>query len=158
MVDTPQYTNLVRSFDYDVIYTRWAQSLSPGNEQRYFWGSSSADEQGSQNYAGISDPGVDALIEKIVLAPDRETLVAATHALDRVLLAMNNVVPSYTITYARTARWDRFSHLKPCGVLNRVSRCLVVGRRKGRGDRRQFTIIENDLRLAQVIKHKLWKV
>ncbi|UYQ71227.1 extracellular solute-binding protein [Pelagibacterium flavum] len=110
VVDTPQYTNLVRSFDYDVIYTRWAQSLSPGNEQRYFWGSSSADEQGSQNYAGISDPGVDALIEKIVLAPDRETLVAATHALDRVLLAMNNVVPSYTITYARTARWDRFSH------------------------------------------------
>lgn len=110
VVDTPQYTNLVRSFDYDVIYTRWAQSLSPGNEQRYFWGSSSADELGSRNYAGISDPGVDALIERIVLAPDRDTLVAATHALDRVLLAMNNVVPSYTITYARTARWDRFSH------------------------------------------------
>ncbi|RDE08299.1 extracellular solute-binding protein [Pelagibacterium lacus] len=110
VVDTAQYTNLVRSFDYDVIYTRWAQSLSPGNEQRYFWGSSSAEEQGSQNYAGIADPGVDALIDRIVRAPDRETLVAATHALDRVLLAMHNVVPSYTITYARTARWDRFDH------------------------------------------------
>ena len=110
VVDTPQYTNLVRSFDYDVIYTRWAQSLSPGNEQRYFWGSSSVDDEGSSNYAGISDPGIDALIEKIVLAPDRDTLVAATHALDRVLLETHNVVPSYTITYARTARWDRFSH------------------------------------------------
>lgn len=110
VVDTPQYTNLVRSFDYEVIYTRWAQSLSPGNEQRFFWGSSSADENGSRNYAGISDPGVDALIEEIVKAPNREYLVAATHALDRVLLAMHNVMPTYTITYARTARWNRFSH------------------------------------------------
>ncbi|HWJ87577.1 MAG TPA: extracellular solute-binding protein [Pelagibacterium sp.] len=110
VVDTPQYTNLVRAFDYEVIYTRWAQSLSPGNEQRYFWGSSSVNEQGSRNYAGIADPGVDALIDKIVRAPDRDTLVAATHALDRVLLAMHNVMPSYTITYARVARWDRFSH------------------------------------------------
>lgn len=110
VVDTPQYTNRVRAFDYDVIYTRWAQSLSPGNEQRFMWGSSSAEEQGSRNYAGISDPGVDALIQRLVSAPDRETLEAATLALDRVLLAMHNVVPSYTITYARTARWDRFSH------------------------------------------------
>lgn len=109
VIDTPQYTNRVRSFDFEVIYTRWAQSLSPGNEQRYFWGSSSVDEEGSQNFAGISDPGVDALIEEIIKAPDREYLVAATHALDRVLLAMHNIVPSYTITYARTARWDRFS-------------------------------------------------
>src|SRR5690606_1822791 len=100
----------VRAFDYDVIYTRWAQSLSPGNEQRYFWGSTSVDDEGSNNYAGISKPGTDALIHRIVGTPDRDYLVAVTHALDRVLLETHDVVPSYTITYARTARWDRFSH------------------------------------------------
>lgn len=110
VLDPPQYVNRIRSFDYDVMYTRFGQTLSPGNEQRYFWGSSSVNEEGSSNYAGISDPGVDALIERIVLAPDREYLVAATKALDRVLLANHFVIPSYTITYARTARWDRFSY------------------------------------------------
>jgi microcin C transport system substrate-binding protein len=110
VVDTPQYVSRVRGYDYDMIYTRWAQSLSPGNEQRFMWGSSSVTQEGSTNYAGISDPGVDALIDRIVMAPDREYLEAATKALDRVLLAMHNVVPSYTITYARTARWNRFSH------------------------------------------------
>lgn len=109
-VDSPQFVNRVRSFDYDMIYNAWAQSLSPGNEQRYFWGSGSVDDEGGRNYAGISDPGIDALIEKIILAPDREYLVAATKALDRVLLAHHFVVPSYTVNYARTARWDRFSH------------------------------------------------
>lgn len=110
VLDTPQYVNRIRSFDYDMMYTRFAQTLSPGNEQSYFWGSSSVDEEGSSNYGGISDPGVDALIQKIVLAPDREYLVAASRALDRVLLSHHYVLPSYTISYARTARWDRFSH------------------------------------------------
>ena len=109
-VDSSQYTNRIRSHDFEVAYLSWTQSLSPGNEQRYFWGSSSADEEGSRNYGGISDPGIDALIEKIVLAPDRETLVAATKALDRVLLANHYLVPSYVSQVARTARWDRFSH------------------------------------------------
>lgn len=109
-VDSVQFVNRMRSFDYEVVYQSWAQSLSPGNEQRYFWGSSSADEEGSRNYAGIADPGIDALIDRIVSAPDRDYLVAATKALDRVLLASHLVVPSYVITYARTARWDRFSH------------------------------------------------
>src|SRR5690606_4084015 len=107
-VDSVQFVNRMRSFDYEVVYQSWAQSLSPGNEQRYFWGSSSADEEGSRNYAGIADPGIDALIDRIVSAPDRDYLVAATKALDRVLLASHLVVPSYVITYARTARWDRF--------------------------------------------------
>lgn len=109
-VDSVQFVNRMRSFDYEVVYQSWSQSLSPGNEQRYFWGSTSAAEAGSENYAGIADPGIDALIEKIVTAPDREYLVAATKALDRVLLAHHFVVPTYVITYARTARWNRFSH------------------------------------------------
>jgi microcin C transport system substrate-binding protein len=109
-VDSPQYIERVRTRDFDVIYTGWAQSLSPGNEQRDFWGSASATQDDSRNYAGIADPGVDALIDKIIFADDRETLVAATHALDRVLLARHYVMPTYTLRKARIARWDRFSH------------------------------------------------
>lgn len=109
-VDSAQYTERVRKRQYDMIYTGWAQSLSPGNEQRDFFGSASAAQDDSRNYAGIADKGVDALIDKIIYAPDRDTLVAATHALDRVLLAHHFVVPSYTLRKARIARWDRFSH------------------------------------------------
>ena len=110
IVDSPQYINRLRSFDYDMVYEAWPQSFSPGNEQRYFWGSASASEPGSRNYAGIADPGIDALIDKVIFATDRDTLEAATKALDRVLLANHYVVPSYTLRTARVARWDRFSH------------------------------------------------
>ncbi|KKC40860.1 hypothetical protein WH87_01395 [Devosia epidermidihirudinis] len=109
MVDSPQYINRIRSFDYDVIYTSWVQSNSPGNEQRFFFGSKAADEEGSQNYAGIKDPGVDALIDQLVLAKDRDTQLAISAALDRVLLSHHYVVPGYTLRNSRTARWDRFS-------------------------------------------------
>ena len=109
-VDSPQYINRVRSFDYDVIYTGWGQSMSPGNEQRFQWGSEAATQEGSQNYLGISDPGIDALIDKIIFADDEATLYAATAALDRVLLAHHYLVPSYSLRNARVARWDRFSH------------------------------------------------
>jgi len=112
-VDTPQYINRVRSRDFDVIYTGWGESMSPGNEQRDFWGSQAADSQSSRNYAGIADPGVDALIDRVVLAKDRDELVAATRALDRVLLAHHYVVPTYTLRRARIARWDRFSRPDP---------------------------------------------
>lgn len=113
VVDSPQYINRVRTFDYDMLYYAWAQSFSPGNEQRFFFGSGSANEEGSQNYAGIADKGVDALIDKIIYAKDRPTLEAATAALDRVLLANNFVIPGYTLRTARVARWDRFSHPDP---------------------------------------------
>lgn len=108
-VDTSQYINRIRARDFDMIITGWGQSLSPGNEQRDFWGSASADREGSTNYAGIKDPGIDALIEKVIYAKDREELVAATHALDRVLLAHDYVVPSWNYPNSRTARWNRFS-------------------------------------------------
>jgi microcin C transport system substrate-binding protein len=108
-VDDAQYENRLRSWDYDIIVPRpWAQSLSPGNEQRFYWGSASADEAGSRNYAGIKNPAVDALIERVIFAKNRAELVAATRALDRVLLWNNYVVPQWTYTKDRTARWDRF--------------------------------------------------
>jgi microcin C transport system substrate-binding protein len=108
-VDDAQYQNRLRSWDYDIIMPRpWAQSLSPGNEQRDFWGSAAADEAGSRNYAGIKNPAVDAVIERVIFAKNRAELIAATRALDRVLLWNNYVVPQWTYTKDRTARWDRF--------------------------------------------------
>jgi microcin C transport system substrate-binding protein len=107
-VDDAQFTNRERNWDYDIITSVWGQSLSPGNEQRDFWGSPAADRTGSRNYAGIKNPAVDALIERIIFAKDRAELVAATKALDRVLLWNHYVVPQFTYNKARTARWDRF--------------------------------------------------
>ncbi len=108
-VDSSQYVNRVRAHDYDLIYTGWGQSLSPGNEQQYFWGSDAADREGAQNWAGIKNPAIDAIIKRIVYAKDREELVAATHALDRVLLWNHYVIPGWTSTNTRIARWNRFS-------------------------------------------------
>jgi len=112
-VDSPQYINRLRSFDYDMIYSGWGQSFSPGNEQRYFFGSSSVDEEGSQNYIGIADPGIDAIIDKLIVADDRATQEAATKALDRTLLHHHFMVPSYSLRQSRIARWNRFSYPDP---------------------------------------------
>ncbi|MGP9810114.1 extracellular solute-binding protein [Rhodopseudomonas sp. NSM] len=109
VVDDAQYQNRIRAFDFDVITDLWGQSLSPGNEQRDFWGSQAADQQGSRNTIGIKNPAVDALIDKVIFAKDRPTLVAATRALDRVLLWNFYVVPQFTYGFSRYARWDRFS-------------------------------------------------
>lgn len=108
VVDSSQYINRVRARDFDMIVTGWGQSLSPGNEQLDFWGSEAADREASRNYAGIKDPAVDALIKRVIFATNRGELVAATKALDRVLLWNHFVVPTWTIDYTRTARWDRF--------------------------------------------------
>ncbi|MFK8253792.1 extracellular solute-binding protein [Ancylobacter terrae] len=108
VVDTSQYINRLRARDFDMIISGWGQSLSPGNEQRDFWSTEAADREGSGNYAGIKDPGIDALIEKVIYAKDRAELVAATHALDRVLLAHDYVIPSWNYGFTRTARWNRF--------------------------------------------------
>lgn len=108
-VDDAQYINRTRSFDFDIVSSVWPQSLSPGNEQREFWGSQAARREGSRNLAGIADPAIDALIEKVIFAKDRDELVAATKALDRVLLAHDYVVPQWTYLKQRTARWNRFS-------------------------------------------------
>lgn len=94
-VDASQYTNRIRSFDYDMIWNVWGQSLNPGNEQAGYWGSASADREGSRNYAGIADPAVDELIRMVIFAQTREEKTAAVKALDRVLLANHYVVPLF---------------------------------------------------------------
>lgn len=108
-VDDAQYENRLRNWDYDIIVANWGQSLSPGNEQRNYWTSQSADQQGSRNYVGIKNPAVDALVDRVIFAKSRAELVAATKALDRVLLWNHYVVPQWTYGKLRTARWDRFS-------------------------------------------------
>jgi microcin C transport system substrate-binding protein len=109
-VDEAQYENRERNWDYDIIVGSWRESLSPGNEQREYWGSKAADTIGSRNLIGIKNPAIDKLIDRVVFAKDRAELVAATHALDRVLLWNQYVVPQWTYGFFRTARWDRFAH------------------------------------------------
>jgi microcin C transport system substrate-binding protein len=108
VVDPAQYQNRLRSFDFDLTTSVWAQSLSPGNEQRDYWGSAAAERPGSRNIAGIRDSGVDALIDKVIFAKDRAELIAATRALDRVLLAHDYVVPQWAAGVTRAVRWNRF--------------------------------------------------
>jgi microcin C transport system substrate-binding protein len=105
-VDTSQYQRRVDTFDFDIIVQSFAQSLSPGNEQRDYWGSDAADKHGSRNVIGIKNPAVDKLIDKIILAKDRGDLVAATRALDRVLLWNHYVVPQWHTPFERIAIWD----------------------------------------------------
>ena len=110
IVDASQYENRIRDFDFDITNEVWGQSLSPGNEQRDYWGSQAADRAGSRNLGGIKDRVVDALIEKVIFATNREELVAATQALDRVLMWRDYVVPQWSYYKTRTARWNRFAH------------------------------------------------
>ena len=107
-IDPTQYENRLRSWDFDVVVASWPESLSPGNEQREFWGSQSADMAGSRNIVGIKNPAIDKLIERVIFTKDRDDLVAATKALDRVLLWNHYVVPQWNYPKVRTARWDRF--------------------------------------------------
>ena len=112
-VDSSQFETRVRSRDFDMVYTAWGQSNSPGNEQMDQWGSAAADKDSSGNYAGIKDPAVDAIINRIIYNKGREDQVAAVKALDRVLLMNQYVIPSYTLLPERIAYWDRFGHPDP---------------------------------------------
>ena len=108
IVDSAQYQNRTENFDFDMLWGSFAQSLSPGNEQRNFWSSRTADVPGSQNLIGIKDPVIDKLIDHVVEAPDRETLIATARALDRVLLWGYYVVPLWHLQSYRLAFWDIF--------------------------------------------------
>ncbi len=111
-VETAQYQRRTDTFDYDMIVGSWGQSLSPGNEQRDFWSSDAADREGSRNATGIKSEVVDALIEKVISAPDREALITACRALDRVLQWHHLVIPHFHAGYDRIAYWDKFGQPK----------------------------------------------
>jgi microcin C transport system substrate-binding protein len=107
-VDSSQYINRLRSFDFDMIVGGIGQSLSPGNEQRSYWSSQAADEPGGYNYPGVKDPVVDELVEMVIAAPDRDSLVYRTRALDRVLLWGHYGIPQWGSPYVRLLSWNKF--------------------------------------------------
>ena len=108
LVDVPQYQKRLETFDFDVISSGIGQSRSPGNEQRDFWHSATVDTPGSRNRIGIQNPVVDHLVDLIISAPDRESLINRTRALDRVLLWNHYVIPHWHYRFDRVAYWDKF--------------------------------------------------
>jgi len=109
-VDATQFERRRISFDFDMMEYRWDQSLSPGNEQLFYWGSSAADEQGSRNYMGVKSKAVDTMIAAMLAATTRPDFVSATRALDRVLLSGFYIVPLYFPPVQWVARWTRIEH------------------------------------------------
>jgi microcin C transport system substrate-binding protein len=112
MVDSAQYTRRLNVFDYDIVVGNFAQSDSPGNEQRDFWGSEAAGREGSQNLIGVKSAAIDKLIDHVIFAKDRAELVAATNALDRALQWNEFVVPQWYSPNVRIAYWNRYGQPK----------------------------------------------
>lgn len=109
-VDVSLYIRRIRTFDFDMIVTSYSQSQSPGNELYGIWHSTSADQEGSQNLIGIKDPVIDKLIDEVVFAKNRQQLITATRALDRVMLHGEYLIPNWYIAVHRLAYWDKFSY------------------------------------------------
>lgn len=107
-IDDAQMTERKKNFDFDIIVDIFGQSLSPGNEQRSFFGSAAADDKGSRNTMGLKNAAVDALVDKIIFAKSRADLIAATRALDRVLMWNYYTVPNWYLPFERVAHWNRF--------------------------------------------------
>lgn len=107
--DASQYEQRGDNFDFDMLVSGWGETLSPGNEQREFWGSSAADEKGSRNLVGIKDPVIDKLVDLIINTPSRKDLIIRCRALDRVLQWNYFVVPNFHLAAYRLAYWDKFS-------------------------------------------------
>lgn len=107
-VDSAQYRQRLNTFDFDIVIANFPQSFSPGNEQRDYWSSAAADSEGTRNVIGIKNLAIDGLVERLIFAKDRADLVAATRALDRVLLWGHYLVPQFYSPSERVAFWDRF--------------------------------------------------
>ena len=110
LVDAVQYDQRRIAFDFDVMPYRWDQSLSPGNEQSFYWGSAAADEQGSRNYMGVRSPAIDAMISAMLAARERQDFVATVRALDRLLISGSYVVPLFYLPEQWVARWNTVRH------------------------------------------------
>src|SRR6185369_8125340 len=110
VVDAVQYDRRRLTYDYDMIEYRWDQSLSPGNEQAFYWGSAAADAEGTRNYMGVKSPAIDALIAVLLKAHERDEFIAAVRALDRVLMSGFYTVPLYHLSAQWVARWTTIAH------------------------------------------------
>jgi len=107
-VDVAQYEKRMETFDFDMVVQSFGQSLSPGNEQREFWGSAAAGEPGSRNILGIKSPVIDELVEELIRSPDRKSLIAHTRALDRVLQYGYYMIPQFHLGKFWVAYWDKY--------------------------------------------------
>jgi peptide/nickel transport system substrate-binding protein len=120
LVDAIQFETRRIAFDFDMILNRWDQSLSPGNEQAFYWSSAAASENGSRNYMGVKSPAVDALIDHLIQAKDREHVVAAVRALDRVLISGFYVVPLFYPPEHWGARWVTIAHPRETSLMGHL--------------------------------------
>ena len=140
-VDPAQYERRMKSFDFDITMQRYSLRLTPGIELQSYWGSDAAKMDGSFNLAGITDPVVDALIDKVVAAKSRAELVTATRAIDRVLRAGHYWVPHWYKASHNVAYWNKFSRpadasrstipaFSTRGGMMRQRQCCVAGTRR----------------------------
>jgi peptide/nickel transport system substrate-binding protein len=106
-VDAVQFDQRRLAYDFDMIQNRWDQSLSPGNEQYFYWGTAAADTPGTRNYMGATEPAIDAMIKAMLDSHERNDFVAAVRALDRVLMSGHYVIPLYNVRQQWLARWSR---------------------------------------------------
>jgi peptide/nickel transport system substrate-binding protein len=120
LVDPVQFEQRRISFDFDMIQNRWDESLSPGNEQAFYWSSDAADSNGSRNYMGVKSPAVDALIANLVSTRDRGDVVATVRALDRVLLSGFYTVPLFHLPDHLIARWTRVAHPATTSLMGEI--------------------------------------
>ena len=109
LVDSAQFQRLLSTYDFDMVPYTWYNSLSPGNEQTFYWGSAGREHEGTRNYMGAHDPAIDRLIEYLLKASDQAAFVDAVRALDRTLLAGHYVIPLYNAPGQWLARW---SHIR----------------------------------------------
>lgn len=115
-VDAVQFDQRRLGFEFDMIQNRWDQSLSPGNEQAFYWGSAAADNQGTRNYMGAKNPAIDAMIDAILEARTKEEFVPSVRALDRVLTSGFYAIPLYGAQQQWLARWNRIERPQPTSI------------------------------------------
>jgi peptide/nickel transport system substrate-binding protein len=106
-VDPVQFDQRRLGYEFDMLQNRWDQSLSPGNEQSFYWGTEAADIPGTRNYMGAKDPAIDAMIAAILEARNRPAFVSAVRALDRVLISGFYAIPLFNVPEQWIARWNR---------------------------------------------------
>jgi peptide/nickel transport system substrate-binding protein len=110
VVDAVQYDRRRITYDFDMIEYRWDESLSPGNEQAFYWGAAAADADGTRNYMGVKSEAIDAMIATMLKARDRSKFVDAVRALDRVLMSGFYLVPLFHLPEQWVARWTTIEH------------------------------------------------
>jgi peptide/nickel transport system substrate-binding protein len=116
-VDPVQFDQRRLGYDFDMIQNRWDQSLSPGNEQSFYWGSEAADIQGTRNYMGAKDAAIDAMISELLRAHDRAAFVSAVRALDRALMSGFYAIPVFNVAEQWIARWNRIERPKATALV-----------------------------------------